>query len=68
MKITKDQKDNLAHHVQKEGLEETFINYSGFEEIESKKFHKERRSFVEAYTKFNNYLEREGIHSHISYE
>lgn len=61
MKITKEQRDQLTYRIVDQGIEYAFVNYSHWQEIEDEVFHEQREAFLEAYNKFNEYLQQQGL-------
>lgn len=51
-----DQIERILSMVENEGIEHVFLHKTDFEEIQCEEFHHKRKEFINAYTKFENYL------------
>lgn len=54
--MVKLERDYVTQTVDQEGFDYAFINYSNFEEIEDKEFHRLRLQYVKAHDELNDYI------------
>jgi len=47
----------VLQRIKQEGFDYCFMNYSNFEEIKDKKFHKLRKKYIKAHKKLEEYIE-----------
>ncbi|MCW3466523.1 hypothetical protein [Chitinophaga nivalis] len=54
--MTEEQKEMLVNLVENEGMEQTFIMYSDFKEIEDEEFHTLRKAYEDAHQKLEAFI------------
>jgi len=56
MKMTDEEKAEVSHTIEQEGLDYGLRNYSNFEEIEDPEFHQRRLAYIKAAEEFEQYI------------
>jgi len=57
MPLSISEKEDIQSTIENEGFEYTFIDYSDFENIKDKEFHKLRLDYIKAFKALEKYIE-----------